>query len=212
MYSTQRSFRPFLDNFRLFQKICQDLQRLRKKAGDFRRQPKMSEHHPGCPWTFEDFRGEIRKFSTLFLSYIYHIWKMCFVYIVQIIFQRKLLKPKKFCQIFLDGYHAGLLWAVKSEPTSTPFIWRIRSASMKVYWNFNNTRGKSCRCRRDVSTSPSTLTKGSRAVDKKLVPSFPQVSQNIVEHGSTKETTAPLSTGSIMDFPRANNNNSYWQS
>lgn len=118
----------------------------------------------------------------------------------------------KFCQIFLEGYHAGLLWAVKSEPASTPFIWRIRSASMKVYWNLNNTRGKTCRCRRDVSTSPSTLAKRSWAVDKKLVPSIPQVSQNIVEHGSTKETTAPLSTGSIMDFPRANKNNSYWQS
>ena len=80
---------------------------------------------------------------------------------------------------------------------------------MKVYWNFNNTSGKSCRCRRDVSTSPSTLIKGSRAVDKKLFPSISQVSQNIVEHGLTKETTPPLSAVSMMDFPRANKNNSY---
>ena len=153
----------------------------------------------------------MRKFSTLFRCYIHHIWNF-FFYIEQIIFQWKLLEPKKFRHIFLDGYHSGLLWTVKSEPASMPFIWRSRSASMKVYWNFNNTSGKSCRCRRDVSTSPSTLTKGSRAVDKKLVPSTPQVSQNIVEHGSTKETTAPLSAGSTMDFPRANKNNSYWQS
>ena len=51
-------------------------------------------------------------------------------------------------------------------------------------------------CHHEVSTSPSTLTKRSRALGTRLVPSTPQVSQNTVAHGSKKETTAPLSTGS----------------
>ena len=132
-------------------------------------------------------------------------------------FQGKVLEPRKFRQMFLDGCHAWLLWKVKSDPTSMPFTNRIIAGSIKAQWNLNNTGGKSCRYH-DVSTSPSTLTKGPKALNFRLDPSSPQVSQNTDENGSkgrVYELLQPLlSTGSkfksvfITDFPRADKN---WQ-
>ena len=48
-------------------------------------------------------------------------------------FQCKLRKPQKFCQMFLDGCHAGLLCKVKRDPASVPFESRILSASIEAH-------------------------------------------------------------------------------
>ena len=65
----------------------------RPLSDDSRSFRKTSEDFRRCPETTEVFQGEIRKI------------------------QCKLVKLKKFPQMFLDGCHAGLLWKVKSDPS-----------------------------------------------------------------------------------------------
>ena len=48
-------------------------------------------------------------------------------------FHCKLRKPKKFQQMFLDGFHAGLLCKVKGDLASVTFECRILSASIKAH-------------------------------------------------------------------------------
>ena len=70
---------------------CYFVQHINKFSATFRRfdhfgrLPKISEDYRRCPETTEVFQGEIRKI------------------------QCKLVKLKKFPQMFLDGCHAGLL-------------------------------------------------------------------------------------------------------
>ena len=100
LFSVSRSVQPISDNLRLCHKISEDCRR-------FRILPKISE----------DFRGEIRKFSTLFRRYIHMI---------------------------------------KSDPASMPFESRIPPRFCKGWIELQEHR------REILSTSPSTLAKGSR--------------------------------------------------